>query len=149
MIDFKIGAKRSEAEEDGDFVEVPLDGEVYEARLPSSGQVALFAAAFSGDVPGQAQAVFDMVEAMLGKDALIHIKSLLKNRIIDMDDLYGGGTELNPERGLIDSIMEEFTGRPTQPSTASSRSQASGGRKSTARTPGKGSTRSASPSTAS
>lgn len=149
MIEFKTAANKAETPEDEDYVEVPIDGEVYHARTPSAGQMALFAAAFADDLPGQAQAIFDMLEAMMGEEATRHIKQLLKDRSIDMGDLYGGGTELNPDAGLIDSIMEELAGRPTQPSTASSRSQASGGRKSTGRSPGKGSTRSGSPSTAS
>lgn len=146
MIEFKVAAE-AEVAEDEDYVEVPIEDKVYHARLPSTGQFALFAAAQADKSgPKQVKSIFDMVEAMLGEEALEHIKDLVQRRAIDIDDLFGGGTDLNPNAGLIDSILEELGGRPTQPSTDSSPSRGTGGRRSTGRTPGKGSTRSSSPS---
>lgn len=61
-------------------------------------------------------------------------------------ELLLGGDDSN-EKGIIDSIAETVTdGRPSQPPTDSSPSRPNGGRRSTGRAPGKGSTRSTSPS---
>ena len=87
----------------------------------------------------------NLAQSIMGLPARKHLERLIWERRIDFGDIMGG-TEQNPE-GLISSIIAEFAGRPTEPSTDSSPSQAPGGRKSTGRAPGKGSTRSTSPST--
>lgn len=152
MIEFNVAAKAAEMDGDEAVVEVPIDGVVYYARRPTVAQIALLNTTMVGDgTDVRLGAAFDLLESMLGPAARHHLERLAWNRLIDFDDLVGGSEE-NPEGGLIDQIFEEFQNkdlveRPTQPSAASSSSQASGGRKSTGRSPGKGSTRSPSPST--
>lgn len=88
----------------------------------------------------------------MGTEVADYLEALLLDGVIDQPDLIGGWGENDEgknEEGLIDSLIRQFTGRPTGPSTGSSTSQTAGGRRSTARTPGKGSTRSASRSTGS
>ena len=145
MIEFNVAAKAAAAEpgEDEDVVEVPIDGVTYIARRPTAAQVALLYA--SADDSTYAEGVMKMVESMLGEEARKHIERLIWQRRIDFNDIMGG-TEANP-KGLVSAIIAEFAGRPTEPSTDSSESQPRGGRKSTGRAPGKGSTSSRSAST--
>ena len=144
MIEFNVAAKAAVEKpgEDEDVVEVPIEDVVYQARRPTAAQVALIYAS-SGDT--YAQTVMNLAQSIMGLAARKHLERLIWERRIDFGDIMGG-TEQNPE-GLISSIIAEFAGRPTEPSTDSSPSQAPGGRRSTGRAPGKGSTRSTSPST--
>lgn len=143
MLEFKVAAlaEVKEAGDEEDVVEVPIEDEVYVVRRPTTAQIGLW----TTGMHTTAQIAFEAIETLLGKKGLDHIKRLIRNRQVDMDDLIGG-SERNPD-GLIGGILEEFAGRPTEPSTASTKSQPSGGRRSTGRSPGKGSTRSSSPST--
>lgn len=143
-LEFHVAAKAEAAKPgtDEDVVEVPIDGVTYIARRPTTAQVALLNA--SPDAT-YAEAVMKMVQALLGEDGLKHIQRLIWDRRIEFGDLMGG-TKSNP-KGLVSAIIAEFAGRPTEPSTDSSPSRETGGRKSTGRAPGKGSTRSSSPST--
>lgn len=58
-------------------------------------------------------------------------QTYLVNRLLDRDDPFGGDNVTE----IMGAITEDWTGRPTQPPSASSRSRTSGGRRSTARTP--------------
>jgi hypothetical protein len=148
MLEFAAAAAASEVEEDEDVVEVNLFGMPVTARRLTTAQSALLTAARTQGGAAQAASIFGAIEDMFGTAALDHVKRLIHERRIDMYDLLGGGTALNPDHGVIDAVTTAFAaGRPTQPSTASSSSRARGGQKSTGRSPGKGSTRSTSPST--
>ena len=147
-ISFTVAAKAREAKEDEDIVEVPIEDKVYIARRPSVAQSALLANAFSGTGIERLSSVFDIIEALMGSEALDHIKRLIWARRIDLDDLIGG-SEGNPDGGLVDQVMAEFADRPTEPSTDSSEQPSDSGRRSRGRAPGKGSTLSASDSTSS
>lgn len=146
MIEFKVAAEADAAKigENEDVVEVPIDGVVYEARRPTAGQVGLLTVGVS-DGSTYFAAVLDMVTILIGTEGRDHIKRLIRDRRIELADLFGGTPE-NPD-GLVGAIISEFAGRPTVPSTASSASRSTGGRRSTGRSPGKGSTQSPSPST--
>lgn len=146
-IQFAVAAKEAEVPADEDVVEVPIDGVTYYARRLTVGQSAALTVAMNGDGTNRAEATFNLIEGMLGHDALVHIQRLIWERRLDFDDLIGGGSDKNPDGGLIDLIIAEFTSRPTQPSTDSSPTPVNGGRKSGRRSPGKGSIRSDSPST--
>lgn len=147
-IEFKVAAEAALVAEDEDVVEVPINGTMYYARRPSTAQAVLLNAALTGVGGDRLSAIFRLIEGLLGEEALTEVQNLVWSRRLDLGDLVGG-SEQNPDGGLLDLIFAEFAGRPTEPSTASSPSQRNGGRRSTARTPGKGSTRSTSPSTAS
>ena len=142
-IAFKVAAEAELAGDNEDVVEVPIEDVTYVARKPTTAQLAVF---YASD--NQFKAVFDLLGDMIGDDAVEHIKRLIHERRIDFSDLLGGSEE--NEDGLITQIINEFgTGRPTQPSTGSSATPTTGGRKSTRRAPGKGSTSSPSESTSS
>lgn len=142
-IAFKAAAEAYELGEDEDVIEVPIEGVVYTARRPTVAQASLM---LSG---GDLLIAFKLIEGIMGRKARDHIERLVWERKIDLDDLISsGGTEQNPDGGLIPQIIEEFAkSRPTPPSTDSSPSQTTGGRRSTGRSPGKGSTLLTSPST--
>jgi hypothetical protein len=148
MIEFNVAAEAAGLAEDEDVFEVPIEDEVYIARRPTTAQGALLNVALSGTGVSRLSAVFSLLEGLIGEEGRAHIERLVWERRVDLDDLVGG-SEQNPEGGLIDQIFEAFSERPSQPSTDSSSSRATGGRRSTGRSPGKGSTRSPSPSTAS
>lgn len=146
MIDFKIAAEAASTPEDEDVVEVPIEGVTYLARRPTLAMSALMTASLNSKGGDRLSAVFKLIGGLMGDDARDHIERLVWDRRINYEDLIGG-SEDNPDGGLIDQIFAEFTARPTGPSTGSSASPGTGGRKSTGRSPGKGSTRSTSPST--
>jgi len=146
-IEFRVAAAAERGEED--VVEVDMGGElgVVEARRITSAQAEILASRIR-QYP--TLGALDMIEAFMGSDVREYLYDLLMKGAIDRNDLIGGWGENDEgrnEQGLLDQLIAQFTGRPTAPSTGSSRSQSTGGRRSTARTPGKGSTRSSSPST--
>lgn len=148
MLEFAAAAAASEVDENEDIVEVNLFGLNVEARRLTTAQTALISAARAQGGGEQVNAIFGAIQDMFGTEALAHVKRLIHDRRIDLGDLLGGGTELNPDHGVVDAVIAAFSaGRPTRPSTASSSSRATAGPRSTGRSPGKGSTRSASPST--
>lgn len=142
MIEFAVAAEAAEVDEDEDIVEVEIDGVKYTARRPTTAQSALLAVALTQTGTERLSAIFNIAEALLGTEGREHIERLVWARRIDLDDLIGGN-EKHAE-GLLDSIFSEFSERPTQPSADSASSQPVGGRKSTGRSPGKGSIHSAS-----
>jgi len=141
MLEFAAAAEASEADkkDDGGLV-VGLFGMEVVAEPLTTAQMALLTYARQQGGGAQVAAIFDAIQDIFGSEALAHVKRLIHQRRIDMGDLLGG-TDQNPDGGVIDRVIEAFSdGRPTPPSTASSRSRAAGGRKSTGRSPGKGST---------
>lgn len=146
MIAFAMAAQASEIGEDEDVVDVPIGNKVFKARRPTVAQFAYLENAQSSRNLG---VVYKLLHSLLGKEATLMLENAILDRLIDFGDLLGGGTELNPDMGLIDQIFEEFKIRPTQPSSDSATSQPTVGRKSARRSPGKGSIPSDSPSPAS
>lgn len=148
-IEFKVAGEAALPGEDEKVVEVPINGRVFLARRPTTAQAVLLNTSLTGHGGDRLSAVFRLVEGLMGEEALQVVQDLIWERKIDFGDLVGG-SEQNPDGGLIDQIFSEFAQVPTEPSTASSRSPRSGGRRSTGRSPGKGSTHSETgPSTAS
>jgi hypothetical protein len=146
-INFNVAAEAHEAAKDEQVVEVPIDGTVYLARRPTTAQAALLSMAMATtDGAARLASVFRLIEGLLGEEALGAVQNLVWARRIDFGDLIGGSEE-NPDGGLVDQIFAEFSKFPTEPSTDSSSSRTAGGRRSTGRSPGKGSIRSTSPST--
>lgn len=147
-ISFEVAAKASEVEEGEDVVDVPIEGVVYKARRPTVAQSALLSASFTGTGVARLNAIFDTIQALMGDEAVAHVKRLVWARRIDLDDLYGG-SEKNPNGGLVDQIIAEFANRPTEPSTDSSEQPDESGRRFRGRSAGRGSTLSVSESTSS
>lgn len=147
MVSFNAAAQASEIAEDEDVVDVPINGKTYKARRPTTAQGALLNVGLTGRTMAlRMEAIMNLIEALMGYEARAVVAQMVWERRIDFNDLLGG-SEQNPDGGLIDQIFSEFTARPTVPSTDSSESPTSGGRKSTGRSPGRGSIRSDSPST--
>lgn len=150
MKEFNIAAKDA-AGEDEEVLEIPFGERTLLAKRPTAGQIALFydraASDPTTDEPdnGPVGAVFNFLRGVLAEGDVPYLKKLISDGSIDFDLLLGGDDK--NDRGLVDAIMEEWAGRPTGPSSDSSPSREATGRRSTGRSPGKGSTRSASPST--
>lgn len=148
-IEFHIAAAAERGDED--VIEVDFGGDlgVREAKRITTAQAELLAAQIR-QYP--TLGALEMIRASMGDEVAEHLRELLLAGIIDRNDLIGGWGENDEgknEIGLLDQIIRGFTGRPTAPSTGSSRSQSTGGRRSTVRTPGKGSIQSSSRSTGS
>lgn len=159
MQGFKVAAKRAEkkdnneaeAEAEVEVIEIPFGERTLISTVPTPGQAALFYARLVGTNDeqetdnGTVNAVFGLLRAVLAAGDVPYLKELLGDDRISFGTLFGGDDD--NEAGLVDSLLKEAAGRPTTPSSDSSPSEKSTGRQSTGRSPGKGSTRSASRST--
>ena len=146
-IQFQVAAQAAQAGEEEKIVEVPIEGITYQARKLTTAQAALIPIALTGpSVVDRLGAALQMIEMLIGSAGAAHVRRLIIARRIDMGDIIGG-SEQNPDGGLLDQILREFSQHPSQPSADSSSSRPNGGRKSTGRSPGKGSTHSDSTST--
>lgn len=136
-IEFFAAAKTAELGPDEDYITITIEGEDYQARRPTTAQLALVVATGGKDIG----VIYRVLGSILPEDAVIAIEGMVWDRRIDLGDLFGG-SEQNP-KGLLGQIVEEFReGNPTQPSTGSSKSRPTGGQRSTGRSPGAGSTHS-------
>ena len=152
MQEFKVAAKRA-AGEDEEVIEIPFGERTLISKVPTPGQSALFYARLVSEATeeerdnGPINAVFGLLRSILADGDVPYLKQLLGEGRIEFKTLFGGDEE--NESGLVEELLRLAAGRPTEPSSDSSTSQKSTGRPSTGRAPGKGSTRSTSPSTAS
>jgi len=151
MQEFKVASKRA-AQEDDEVIEIPFGDRTLISKIPTPGQSALFYARLVSPATeeerdnGPVNAVFGLLRSILADGDVPYLKQLLGEGRIEFSTLFGGDDE-NPS-GLVEELLRQASGRPTEPSSDSSPSQKSTGRPSTGRTPGKGSIRSkASPST--
>lgn len=154
MQGFKVAAKRAEKKDDEvEVIEIPFGERTLIATLPTPGQAALFYSRLVAENNeeetdnGVINAVFGLLRGVLAEGDVPYLKGLLADSLITFGTLFGGDED--NEKGLVDAILAEAAGRPTSPSSDSSPSPKSTGRPSTGRSPGKGSTRSTSRSTAS
>lgn len=130
------------------------NGEVFEARVPTSAQIMIFLSSLR-DTENMGH--WDGVQRFLkntfkNEGDYERIYELMEEGVIDVPDIIGGseaGEDGEGRPSLFAQLTEEASGgRPTQPSSDSSkRSEEDSGRRSTGRSPGKGSIRSNSPST--
>lgn len=140
MYEFQTAAEAAapeltDSEETFDFT---LANQEFRAKYPDVGQLSVLIAAKT--TAGRMIAVHRLLGILLLDDGYDRINELLTNGQITFGTLFGGD-ELN-ERGILDTMIQVAIGRPTQPSSDSGQSQRSAGRKSTGRSPGKGSTHS-------
>lgn len=139
---FKSRPQEVDDLDEEELLEFEIAGEVFQARKPKDGQAALLLASGHRKArpADQVAAVLEFLDKTLLDDGAERIRDLLSDGLIDIDDLIGGN-ELNDE-GIIDWMFGQVDERrPTRPSTGSSGSQKSGGRKSTGRSRGPGSIR--------
>jgi hypothetical protein len=131
--------KVEEDEDDAQVLEFSIGGEEFVANVPSTTQIVLLA---TGSEAGTARsllsAVLEFMEGILQGDGYKRFRKLMVKGIITNDLLIGGD-------GDIDWIIEQVSaGRPPKPSSDSSPSPETGGKRSTGRAPGKGSIQSGS-----
>lgn len=159
MLEFATAAQAAVHEEtaqgEEQLLEFTVAGEKFAARRPTPGQVNILFSARAGE---STRILWDIFRQILvdvpeideegnelplrGPDSYERLRKLVWEGKITPALLFGGD-ELN-SRGILDGIIAEFAGRPTESSTGSAASPRSTGRKSTGRSPGKGSTLSAS-----
>ena len=143
--EFKVAAEQQvqeeeleEGEEPKPAVEFDILGQHFQADKPTPGRInVLFSA--RGGVEGT-RAVWDFLRDVLWGDGYDRLRNLVASGEFPPQLLFGGD-ELN-EEGVVDHIISATAGRPTQPSSDSSPSPSTTGKRSTGRSPGKGSTRS-------
>jgi hypothetical protein len=151
MKDFKISAREVIEEEEGEELALPSIefsiggiGE-YTGYRPTEGQVALLMS--SGSDPEMSDVMAGLMtffKGILDRKSYLAIRARLN---LNEDDPAALGMANLQE--FIEGYLEEWVGRPTKLPTDYMRSQRPGGQRSTGRAPGKGSTRSSSPRTAS
>lgn len=147
---FVTAAKRAaEADSGEDYLEFTLADQEFKATLPTPGQAAYLGVVFtSGSMAEVLAGALDMLDGLLEGDGGRRIRKLLLMGALTPELLLWG--DENNEKGILGTLIElAAAGRPTTPPSDSSPSQANGGRKSTGRSPGKGSTLTDSPSTGS
>ena len=138
--EFKVAAENQvQAEEtEGEeplVVEFKILDQEFVADVPSPGRInVLFGA--RGGVEGT-RAVWDFLRAVLHGDGFQRLQKLVADGKFPPQLLFGGD-ELN-EEGVVDHIISARAGLPTQPSSDSSPSPTSDGKRSTGRVRGPGS----------
>lgn len=127
MKEFAIAAK---AEAEDPEIVVPIKFKVGDqeclAYSPEAGQLAIMFSRMDDTIANDGERMAAMIDFFLGlldKDS----RRVLTKRLMDRDDNF----ELEDVSDIMGWLMEQWSGRPTQPSSASSRSRANGGRKST------------------
>jgi len=118
-----------------------LDGEVLTYFRPSDGQIMLYMASTGrhSTENDRTGATINFFIELFDQDSKEHLIA----RLMDRNDPFG----IKKVYEIIEAMMEDWSGRPTQSSSGSASSRRNGGRKSTPRT--RKPTSSASPSIAS
>jgi hypothetical protein len=137
MKEFLTAAKHAEAEDNGDDGAVPFKiknedtGEemVCRAYKPGDGQFAVLMATTSRHSSQQEQiaGIINFFASVLDDDSHHYVVS----RLLDRRDPFG----IEQVQGIMEFLIEEWSGRPTQSSSGSTRLQSSGGQNSTQPTP--------------
>lgn len=109
-------------------IEFDLDGEQFTAYPPTTGQMALVMEGQSShDIGRRIAAVINFMDSLLDTRG----QSRFRQRLMDRDDPF----ELEQVQEIVDWLLEEWTGNPTESPSGSSRSRRSTGRRSTATAP--------------
>lgn len=106
-----------------------LDGEELTYFDPSEGQMLMYMAQTGRHSTNSARvaAIINFFMELFDEASREH----LTGRLMDRDDAFG----VSMIEEMLESLTEEWTGRPTQSPAASTQSPRNGGRKSTPRTP--------------
>ncbi|QJD53256.1 tail assembly chaperone [Microbacterium phage Tempo] len=141
MREFQLAAERDQQEKElGEetVLEFALGEEKFRAKLATPGQSSLVIGAFGQNETQAIQAVYKFLRRILLDDGYRRLTRMVEEDKVSFGVLFGGDD--NNDGGIVDWIIEESASRPTRPSTESSSSPTTGGRKSTGRSPGRGST---------
>ena len=142
MKEFKAAAARAEDEEEK-ILEFAIGDQEFRSKLPSTARTAMFIASMTDETGtgDSIAAIFSFLKDMLLDDGYRRLRKMISDDVIDMGTLTGGGDD--NDEGIVDWIISMSADqRPTPPSADSSSLPETGGRRSTGRSPGKGSTRS-------
>jgi hypothetical protein len=131
-------AARKASEDDDKAIEFLVDGVTMHAYRPEPGQLAVMMASFASysTVIEKTAGIINFFVGVLDEES----HQILVGRLLDRTDPF----DLEQVEEIMEWMVEEWAGRPTQPLSASTQSQRNGGRRSTASAPRTGSTRSSS-----
>lgn len=142
MFEFKVATEQAVKAQDGEeeLFEFTIGGTEFAARRPTPGETnVLFASRGAGE---GTTAIWNFLRRVLQDNGWLKLRKLVEDGVVPPSLLFGGD-DLN-DGGIVDTIVEKFAGRPTQPQSDSAELPSSGGRRSTGRAPGRGSTYSSS-----
>ncbi|QUE25330.1 tail assembly chaperone [Microbacterium phage Fizzles] len=105
---------------------------------PTTAQNAVLLAAFADGGPEFYAGMFTYLESIIDKGRGRMFRKLLSSNAIPLGLLWGGDEQ--NEKGIVDTIVSLSSGNPTVEPSGSSTSPSDTGRRSTGRSPGKGST---------
>ncbi len=130
MKEFITAATEAVEEDDAGTLEFSVDGVLCKAYKPNDGQIAVLMATTNGRHLSEGEMIAGIINFFVATlDDETH--NYLVNKLLDRNDPFG----VLQVQDIIAWMMEEWSGRPTQSSTASTPSRRSGGRKSTPATP--------------
>lgn len=127
-----------EAEPEDYPLEFTLGPHEMKYRLPSQAQISLLIGTSNLGGAAALGAGYRFLRGTLDRRSYNVLLTLIEDGQISDDMLFGGEGE--NEEGIVDWLIEQASERPTDPPTGSSGSSQPGGKKSTGRSPGKGST---------
>jgi hypothetical protein len=143
MKEFKAAAESAAGGDEKKVLEFGLAGQKFVADKATTGQMALVAAAMDEGGTQMVGSVFRFLRGLLHDDGYTRLRNLVANGTVSFDLLVGGDDD--NEDGIVDWIIEKSSDdRPPKLPTDYLPSQETGGQRSTGRSPGKGSKRSAS-----
>ena len=141
---FQMAAK-AQVEREGseeDVEQYPIDFTIGEhelkAKAPTPAQVSLLIGTSNLGGSAAVGAGYRFLRGTLDRRSYNLVLTLLEAGQIGEGMIFGGEGE--NEEGIVDWLLEQASERPTDPPTDSSESSEPGGKKSTGRSPGKGST---------
>lgn len=139
MQEFIAAARK--AAEDQDWVEFSIAGQEFKASVPTTGQTALIMAALGNAEIGASERMAEIMaflDSVLQDDGMKRLRKLMRDGVVPLDMIFGGNED--NDRGIVEFIVSHASDeRPTQPSSSSSSSPESTGRRSTGRVRGEGS----------
>lgn len=152
MKDFTVASKAAVAKDSGEeeeerVLEFSVGGQEFVSNPVTPGQIGLIVS--SDGTSESLKTLWQIFKVSLHGDGYARLRRLVVEDVVSTALLFGGDDD--NEAGILDWLVQESVNdvRPTMPSTDSSQSRTTGGRRSTGRAPGKGSTLSISPSDAS
>lgn len=120
-----ITAAKAVDENDDEGILFTVDDYQFKAFRPTDGQIAVLMSAQTGYASDSTKvaAIINFFVGVLDTEA----HQVLVTRLLDRDDPF----DLEQVNAILEWLLEEWTGRPTKPSTGSTPSRRNGGRRST------------------
>lgn len=128
MKEFITAAEQSDADEEQPL-EFSIDGQVLRAFRPTEGQIAMTMVTLGRHTSEQKKiaGIIDFFVEILDEDSYQYVV----DRLLSRTDPIG----LTQVSEILSWMVEEWTGRPTQPPSVSTRSRQTGGQRSKRTTP--------------